>query len=50
MLILSITLLLWCMRDNKKREHIDADAALAGLTQKQVQDLDWRHPSFRWSI
>jgi hypothetical protein len=40
--------MLW---DNKKREEKDVDSelnALTGLSIKEVQDLDWRHPAFRW--
>lgn len=50
-LLLSIILLLWMGWDNKKRDEKNIDQELSGLTslsQKQVQDLDWRHPSFRW--
>lgn len=48
MLILSIALLFWMFADNKRREKKDVDSELTGLTQKQIQDLDWRHPAFRW--
>lgn len=33
-------------RDNKPSETVDAE--LAGLDSKQIQNLDWKHPSFRW--
>lgn len=46
--ILSILLLLWMLADNKKRDRRDVDAELAGLDQKTIADLDWRHPAFRW--
>ena len=45
---LSIALWFWFKADNARREKRDVDAELAGLEQKQIQDLDWRHPSFRW--
>ncbi|KAB2580088.1 putative mfs transporter protein [Lasiodiplodia theobromae] len=48
--ILSILLLLWMVADNKKRDKRDVDAELAGLDQKTIQDLDWRHPAFRWRL
>lgn len=48
--ICSILLLLWMIADNKKRDHRDVDAELAGLDQKTIQDLDWRHPAFRWRL
>lgn len=47
-LILSTLLLLWMKRDNKKREGRAVDTELAGLTLLQQQELDWKHPSFRW--
>ena len=49
-LILSVLLLFWMTANNKRREERDADAELAGLSLMQIQDLDWRHPSFRWKI
>lgn len=47
-LVLSILLLFWMKMDNKKRDQKDVAGVLAGLSLKQIQDLDWRHPSFRW--
>lgn len=47
-LILSIALLFWMKWDNRKREKRDVDSELEGLDQKTVQDLDWKHPAFRW--
>jgi MFS family permease len=50
-LLVSIALLAWMMWDNKKRESKDVDNELAGLTGlsiKEIQDLDWKHPAFRW--
>merc|ERR1712169_166270 len=47
-LLCSIGLLFWMWADNKKRAKKDVDGALDGLDQKQIQDLDWRHPGFRW--
>ncbi|PSK46000.1 hypothetical protein B9Z65_4968 [Elsinoe australis] len=47
-LICSILLLFWMKWDNKKREAKDVDAELDGLSQKQIQDLDWKNPAFHW--
>jgi MFS family permease len=47
-LVLSILLLLWMKASNKKRESHVVDQELAGLSSKECQDLDWRHPGFRW--
>lgn len=46
--VLSILLLLWMKANNRARDNRDVDAELAGLDQKQIQDLDWKHPAFRW--
>jgi hypothetical protein len=34
--------------DNKKRETKSVEEEIAGLSNKEIQDLDWRHPGFRW--
>lgn len=47
-LLLSILLLLWMKRDNKNRDKRDIDAELAGKTQIEQQDMDWKHPGWRW--
>jgi len=41
-------LLFWMKWDNKKREKRDIDAELSGLDEKTIEDLDWKHPAFRW--
>ncbi|KAK3356596.1 major facilitator superfamily domain-containing protein [Lasiosphaeria hispida] len=51
-LIISSLTLFWMKWDNRARdkraaEARDADESL-GLTQQEVEDLDWRHPAFRW--
>lgn len=47
-LILGIALLLWMKRSNSKRAQVDVDTELAGKSAGEIEDLDWRHPSFRW--
>lgn len=47
-LLLSILLIFWMKFDNRRRDKVDIDAKLAGLSPKQVEDLDWKHPGFRW--
>jgi sugar phosphate permease len=47
-LLCSIGLMFWMKMDNKKRERRDVDSELAGLSQETIQDLDWKHPAFRW--
>jgi MFS family permease len=47
-IVVSTTLLLWMLMDNKRREKIDVHAKLTGLTPTEIQDLDWKHPAFKW--
>jgi MFS family permease len=47
-LILAVLTLLWMKRDNKKRGSKDIDTELSGLTQEQIENLDWKHPAFQW--
>lgn len=47
-LIFSILLLLWMNRNNKNRESLNVDQELAGKSAGEIEDLDWKHPSFRW--
>lgn len=41
-------LLFWMRWDNRRRDKLDVEEILKGLNQKQIEDLDWRHPGFRW--
>lgn len=47
-LLLGAGLWVYMAWDNRRRSRVDVNAALAGLSQKQIQDLDWRNPAFRW--
>ncbi|KAF5666675.1 major facilitator superfamily transporter [Fusarium heterosporum] len=47
-LILGILTLWWIKRDNQKRANRSSGAELAGMSQQQIQDLDWKNPNFRW--
>jgi len=47
-LLTSIGLGFWMRANNKSRDGKDVDAELEGLTEKEIQDLDWKHPAFRW--
>lgn len=47
-LILSTLLYLYQPWDNRKRERRNVDAEVQGLSQKDIEDLDWKHPAFRW--
>ncbi|KAI1420012.1 MFS transporter [Xylaria sp. FL1777] len=47
-LIVSALQLLWMRWDNKRRERKDVDAELQGLTQTEIESLEWKHPGFRW--
>ncbi|KAL0571315.1 hypothetical protein V5O48_010650 [Marasmius crinis-equi] len=47
-LLVSVLLLVWMMVDNKKREDRNVEEELDGLSEKKIEDLDWKHPGFRW--
>jgi hypothetical protein len=47
-LILSLLAYFWMKRDNRRRDLVDVDEALHGLSSQEIQDLDWKHPGFRW--
>lgn len=48
-LIISVALLWWMKWDNKRRDNKDPEEELAGMTSEEIEDLDWKHPGFRWS-
>jgi MFS family permease len=47
-LVVSVLMWIWMTRDNSRRAARSADAELSGLDARQVEDLDWKHPEFRW--
>ncbi|CAJ2505513.1 Uu.00g129070.m01.CDS01 [Anthostomella pinea] len=47
-LILATAGLLWMKWDNKRRDKLDVDEKLRGLTPEQVGSLEWKHPGWRW--
>lgn len=47
-LIISALMWVWMRRDNKKRVKRDVYSELHGLTEKEIEDLDWKHPEFQW--
>ena len=50
-LFVAISLLFWMKWSNKKREAktaAEVESQLSSLSQLEIQDLDWKHPSFRW--
>lgn len=50
-LLLSIGLFFWMKRDNKVRDEGRSkvkEEDLVGMSEQEKEDLDWRHPDFRW--
>jgi sugar phosphate permease len=47
-LLAAVALHFWMGWDNKKKDTRDVEAELGSLSQKQIEDLDWKHPAFRW--
>lgn len=48
MLITTISIGVWMLRDNQVRDRADVDVRLAGMSDEQVKNMDWKHPGFRW--
>ncbi|KAI1843791.1 hypothetical protein JX266_010050 [Neoarthrinium moseri] len=47
-LLSSIAALVWMNYDNKKRNGRNIDEELRALAEEQVEDLEWKHPAWRW--
>jgi hypothetical protein len=47
-IIITVFLLFWMSQDNKRKERENAQISLEGFTAQEIEDLDWRHPSFKW--
>lgn len=47
-LIVATVTLLWMNADNKRRDTLDVGKELEGLTQAQIECLEWKHPGWRW--
>lgn len=48
--LLAIATFSWMKYDNKRRDEKEemAEEEITNLSQQAVQDLEWRHPSWRW--
>jgi hypothetical protein len=47
-LIISTITLFWMKKDNKKRELRDVDEELRGMSPLEIEQMEWRHPAWRW--
>ncbi|KAI0433791.1 MFS transporter [Xylaria sp. FL1042] len=47
-LVVSACQVVWMKWDNKRRQERDVDGELRGLTQTEIESLEWKHPGFRW--
>jgi MFS family permease len=47
-LVTALATHVWMNYDNKKRAKRDVDEELRGLSQQEIEDLDWKHPGFHW--
>lgn len=48
MLVVGVALLAFMKWDNKRRDRRSAEEELAGMSQVEIGDLDWKNPLFRW--
>ncbi|KAH7025018.1 major facilitator superfamily transporter [Microdochium trichocladiopsis] len=49
-LVCGTLLLLWMKRDNRRRAAESSREELIGMSEQEIEDLDWKHPDFRWNI
>ncbi|OAA59956.1 MFS transporter [Cordyceps fumosorosea ARSEF 2679] len=47
-IITATALYFWVRRDNRRRDELDPVTELSGLDASEIQNLDWKHPEFRW--
>ncbi|KAK0615671.1 major facilitator superfamily domain-containing protein [Bombardia bombarda] len=47
-LVVATFVLLWMNKDNGRRDGRSIEEELSGMSKEDVQDLDWKHPAFRW--
>lgn len=48
MLIITLCMGLYMHWDNKRRDAKETHSQIADMSSKDIQDLDWKHPGFRW--
>lgn len=41
---------LWMRWDNRRRDGRDVEAELERLSSEEGEELEWRHPAFRWRV
>ncbi|GKT88828.1 major facilitator superfamily transporter [Colletotrichum tofieldiae] len=46
--ILATAAWFWMKWDNKRRDDRSIEEELAGMSEQEIRDLDWKHPAFRW--
>ena len=46
--VLSGLLFVYMKWDNKRRASVDVEEKLRGMSAQEVEELDWKHPGFRW--
>ncbi|KAK2047215.1 major facilitator superfamily transporter [Colletotrichum somersetense] len=47
-LIVATSAWFWMKWDNKRRDERSIEEELAGMSEQEIRDLDWKHPAFRW--
>lgn len=50
-LLVAVGMLIWSKWDNRRRKAAESSGRrLDGLSARQIEDLEWRHPAFRWML
>jgi len=47
-LLICALLWMWMIWDNKRRSRKDVETEIGSLSMREIQNLDWRNPAFRW--
>ena len=49
LLLSAVFLLFWMKWDNNRRAGRNVEEELRGMSAQEIEDLDWKHPEFRWN-
>ncbi|KAK2036654.1 MFS general substrate transporter [Colletotrichum somersetense] len=49
-LITAVGAWVWMRRDNRRKDQVDLHVELASFTVTEAEQLDWKHPAFRWRL
>jgi MFS family permease len=48
-LAVSVVIHLWMLKDNRSRDKRDEEVELEGMSVEEIENLEWKHPAWRWN-